>query len=172
MSEESRRPVAEQHGSRSEGDRPWEGIWALSRGAGRWLWRSLASVRLALVLILVLANLGLIGTLLIQVSPETAADPTEYAWWLDNVVRPKLGFWTTPLAFLGLFDVFHSLWFLGTGVLLVTSIVVCSLNRWKQIRRAILGTRVRLGGPSLPRRTRTTSVTRRREVKSETAAIP
>lgn len=140
MRGESRQPVAEVEGPRWE----WGSIWAFSTRVGRWMWRSLASVRLAVVLILLLANFGLIGTLLIQVSPETAADPAEYAWWLENVIRPKLGFWTTPLDFLGLFDVFHSAWFLGTGALLVVSIVLCNLNRWKQIRSAVAGTRVRL----------------------------
>ena len=117
----------------------------LIRGVTGRTWRWFTSVRLAVVLILVLANLSLIGTLLIQVPAETAADPGEYAWWLENVVRPKLGFWTTPISFLGLFDVFHSYWFLGTGVLLVVNIIVCSLNRWKQIRNAVFSTRVRLG---------------------------
>lgn len=117
----------------------------IARTAARRVWRFLSSVRLALVLILILANLTLIGTLLIQVPPDTAADPSAYSWWLENVVRPKLGAWTTPLDFLGLFDVFHSFWFLGTGALLVTNIIVCTLNRWKQIRSAVFPERVRFG---------------------------
>ncbi len=137
----SGRVAAQRNGARRE----WNGAWKvlLKRGIGQ-LWHFFTSVRLAVVLILVHANLSLIGTLLIQVPPETAANPSEYAWWLENVVRPRIGFWTSPLAFLGLFDVFHSPWFLGAGALLVINIVVCSLNRWKQISGAIVGTSVKL----------------------------
>ncbi|MBI4336299.1 MAG: cytochrome c biogenesis protein ResB [Chloroflexi bacterium] len=107
-------------------------------------WRVCGSVRVTVVLILVLIGLSLVGTLLIQVPGEVAADRAEYAWWLQNVVRPKLGLFTTPLAFLGFFDVFHSLWFLGAGALLMASIMVCSINRWKALRSALDGSRVKL----------------------------
>lgn len=72
-------------------------------------------MRLAVILMLMFVGLGLIGTLLIQVPPEAASDPEKYAWWLDSVARSKVGDWVEPLAFLHLFDVFHSPWFLVTG---------------------------------------------------------
>jgi cytochrome c biogenesis protein len=115
----------------------------LARNLPGRVWRFLSSIRLALVLMLILANLTLIGTLLIQAPPETIVSPGEYAWWLDNVARPRLGLWATPLDFLKLFDVFHSFWFLGTGMLLVISISVCTLDRWKQVRSAVFARRVR-----------------------------
>ena len=107
-------------------------------------WRTFASVRLALFLILILAGLSLIGSLVIQVPPNTLANPDEYAWWLDNVASLKLGAWTTPVSSLGLFDVFHSPWFLGSGLLLIASIFACSVNRWGNVKRTITGTKTKL----------------------------
>jgi len=134
--------VAERTDSESP-QHPAKATRQLPRRAGRWVWRFFTSVRINLINILILAGLSLIGTLLIQVSPEVAADPGSYAWWLENVVRPKLGIFTTPLARLGLLDVFHSPWFLGAGSLLMLSIIVCSINRWKELRSSMVGGQVR-----------------------------
>jgi len=67
------------------------------------VWRFFASVRLAIILIIVVSGLSLLG------------------------------------AFLPGIDVFHSLWFLGTGALLILNIIVCSLNRWGNIKSSVLG---------------------------------
>ena len=109
----------------------------VSLAAGTWLWRFFSSVRLAVFLMLAFIGLSLIGTLLIQAPPEVLSDPSAYSVWLEEVAWPKVGAWVGPLAFLHLFDVFHSPWFLGVGALLVTNIVVCSLNRWKGVGKTI-----------------------------------
>lgn len=127
-----------------EGGKATESVKLFVRKQTRSLWRFFSSVRLALILILILTGLSLVGTLVIQVQPEVSADPAEYGWWLENIVRPNLGIWTTPLAFLGLFDVFHSLWFLVAGTMLIVNIVVCSLNRWNGIYSAVFKQRVKL----------------------------
>lgn len=118
---------------------------------GRWLapgirrlWRTFCSVRLALILILVLTGLTLIGTLVIQASADVRADPAEYRWWLDNPARERFGMWTQPMYRLGLFDVYHSLWFLGAGILLVINVLVCTLNRWKGVWVGVTGLKARL----------------------------
>jgi cytochrome c biogenesis protein len=104
--------------------------------AGGKVWRFFNSIRLAVFLILTLTGLCLIGALLIQVPQDVASNSVAYAQWLDNVARTKVGILTHAFAFLRLFDVFHSPLFLLTGALLVTNIVVCSLNRWKGLRRS------------------------------------
>ncbi|MBI4201375.1 MAG: cytochrome c biogenesis protein ResB, partial [Chloroflexi bacterium] len=142
MEEQSPRTLVAE---RMAGGRGTTGTLArLLRDRRRRAWRFFCSVQLAIILILVLTGLSLIGTLLIQVPPGVTADPGEYAWWRENVVRPTLGIWTTPLAFLGLFDVFHSPWFLGAGSLLVVNILACSINRWKSLRAILSGGRIKL----------------------------
>jgi cytochrome c biogenesis protein len=116
----------------------------LLKGLGNRFWRFFTSVRLAVILILILTTLILIGTLLVQVPPDVKQDPSQYGWWLDNVARSKVGILARPLAFLGFFDVYHSLWFLGAGSLLIINITVCSINRWKEIRSAVFSRRIRL----------------------------
>ena len=49
------------------------------------LWHTLTSVRLALILILLIALATLAGTLLDQVPASVASDPTAYDRWLDGV---------------------------------------------------------------------------------------
>ncbi|MDP3062442.1 MAG: cytochrome c biogenesis protein ResB, partial [Chloroflexota bacterium] len=132
-------PRAERPAMRSSG-----ATGRLARDAWRRFWRLFSSVRTAVVLILVLTGLTLIGTLVIQVPPDVAASPSEFAWWKANVAAAKVGFWAKPVGLLGLFDTFHSIWFLGAGILLLVNILVCSLNRWAGIKDAVTGTKVRL----------------------------
>ncbi len=91
-------------------------------------------MRTGLVLILALAVLGLIGTLLVQAPAGLQSDPQAYADWLESL-RPKYGGWTGILDTLGLFSIFSSVWFRGIMVLLMTSVLACSVNRaphlWK-----------------------------------------
>ncbi|MEE9202925.1 MAG: cytochrome c biogenesis protein ResB [Dehalococcoidia bacterium] len=110
----------------------------------RRVWRFFCSVRLALILILVLTGLSVLGALIMQVPPEVKADPADYQWWLNNPARERFGLWAGPLHRLWLFDVFHSPWFLGAGLLLVVNIVVCTLNRWPSVWRSVTQLRVTL----------------------------
>ena len=110
----------------------------------RRVWRFFCSVRLALILILVLTALSVLGALVMQVPAEVKADPESYRWWLQNPAHERFGWLTFPMAFLGLFDVFHSVWFLGAGLLLVVNILVCTLNRWPSIWHSIRHLRVAL----------------------------
>jgi cytochrome c biogenesis protein len=102
------------------------------------IWHLFISMRTGLFLMLVLAFLTLAGTVLTQVPAGVQGDAQAYAQWLDSV-RPKYGGWTEILERTGLFSVFSSIWFKGTVVLLVTSILACSVNRaprlWRQATR-------------------------------------
>ncbi len=112
---------------------------APARRLARWLWQLFRSIRLALFLMLIIAGLSLIGVLIIQAPAGVTADPGLYGLWLENVAKPRLGVWANVLSVLRLFDVFHSPWFLGAGVLLIANIVVCALNRWKAMCSALVG---------------------------------
>ena len=114
----------------------------MKNAVARRVWRFFGSVRLALILILVLTALSVVGALVMQVPPDLKADPDDYRWWLDNPAQERFGLWVTPLAILGIFDIFHSPWFLGVGLLLIINIIVCTLNRWAGIWSSIAQFRV------------------------------
>lgn len=107
------------------------------------LWRPLSSVRLALVVILLIAAATFAGTVVEQMPASVAGDAEARARWLEQAATTYGGF-TTLLHHFGLFGVFHSLWYRLLLALLAVSIVVCSLNRWKTIRAAVFGARVRM----------------------------
>jgi len=107
------------------------------------LWRIFTSMRTALILMLMLAVLALVGTLVVQAPAGMASDPQAYAAWLDTV-RPKYGGWTTPMDMLGAFNIFSSWWFKGIIVLLTTSILACSVNRFKGLWKTAVHPRTRM----------------------------
>jgi cytochrome c biogenesis protein len=104
------------------------------RSSAAKVWRIFTSLKLAIVLILVVVGLTLIGTFVIQVPADYSADPRNYLWWLENIAQPQTGAWYPLLKFWGFFDLFHSFWFIVTGLLLVVNILVCSLNRINQVK--------------------------------------
>ncbi len=87
------------------------------------LWKTFASVKLTIVLLLTLAATSIIGTLIPQ--NET---PAAY-------VQAFGEFFYRLFALLGLFDMYHSWWFRALILLLVGNIVICSIDRlqatWK-----------------------------------------
>ncbi len=103
--------------------------------------RTFSSVRLAIFLIFFLAALSLLGALIPQVPSELASDPLSRTWWLENVAYSRLGNWALFLGSIGLLDVFHSFWFLGTGALLAANVVFCLFNRIRSARLIIANPR-------------------------------
>jgi cytochrome c biogenesis protein len=109
------------------------------------IWRLFTSVRLALVLILLIAAAVLAGTIIHQVPASVVADPSAYAAWLERAEGKYGPFWTRVFDFTQLFNVFFSLWFRLLVALLVANIMVCTINRWKGIWTTTFHTRVRMG---------------------------
>jgi cytochrome c biogenesis protein len=108
----------------------------------KWIWRLFSSVRLAVILILVITALSLLGALLIQAPAEVAKDPGAYSYWIDTVAQPKVGGWAPFLSALSFFNVFRSPWFVIASALLMLNILICSLNRWKEISLSLKGGQV------------------------------
>ncbi|MEE8384638.1 MAG: cytochrome c biogenesis protein ResB, partial [Dehalococcoidia bacterium] len=108
------------------------------------MWHFFTSVRLALVLILLIAAAVLVGTLLDQAPPSVISDPALYAQWLGRAEGRYGVFPTKVLDFFDLFNVFHTLWFRLLIGLLTVNIIVCSLNRWKGIWRTAFPSRIRM----------------------------
>jgi cytochrome c biogenesis protein len=87
------------------------------------LWKTFASVKLTIVLLLTLAATSIIGTLIPQ-NETPAAYVQAFGEFLYRL-----------FALLGLFDMYHSWWFRALILLLVGNIVICSIDRlqatWK-----------------------------------------
>lgn len=104
----------------------------------RWMWRQLTSMRVALLLLLLLAVAAIPGSLV----PQRAHDPGGVARIMTD--SPALGLWLDRF---GLFNVFGSPWFMAIYTLLFVSLVGCIVPRVKLHIRA-----VRADPPAVPRK--------------------
>jgi cytochrome c biogenesis protein len=96
----------------------------------RWAWRQLTSMRVALLLLMLLAVAAVPGTVFPQ-QPQAPEDVATYV--LDH---PTLG---PLLERLGFFDVYASVWFSAIYLLLFVSLVGCILPRSRTHLRAVRG---------------------------------
>jgi cytochrome c biogenesis protein len=122
------------------------------------LWRIFTSMRTALLLMLTLALLALIGSLLVQAPQGLQADPQAYSAWLDGL-RPKYGGWVPIVDRLGLFSVFTSIWFKAILVGLTTSILACSVNRFRGLWKTAIHPRTKMAGTFYDRAPHSATVT-------------
>lgn len=104
----------------------------------RYFWRLFTSVRFALVLILLLAFAFSLGVVIKQVPQELLSFPDEFAGWIETEARPTYGSLTNLFFLLGLFDVFHAVWFRSLLILLFVAITVCTLNRFPAIYQSTI----------------------------------
>jgi len=104
----------------------------------RWVWRQLTSMRVALMLLVLLAVVAIPGSVL----PQRPQNPTAVARYLEE--NPELGRWLDRL---GLFDVFASVWFSAVYLLLFASLIGCIVPRVAVHVRA-----ARSRPPRVPRR--------------------
>jgi cytochrome c biogenesis protein len=100
------------------------------------LWRFLGSTELAVILLIAVILGALVGTLFPQLTPDTAADPVASARWLTTA-QEKYAFLFGLYRGLGLFDVYHSPWFLALVAALLLSTVVCTVDRLRFLWRAV-----------------------------------
>lgn len=89
-------------------------------GWARWAWRQLTSMRVALMLLVLLAVVAIPGSVL----PQRPQNPSAVARYLEE--NPDLGPWLDRL---GLFDVFASVWFSAVYLLLFASLIGCIVPR-------------------------------------------
>jgi cytochrome c biogenesis protein len=100
------------------------------------LWRFLGSTGLAVVLLIAVLLGALVGTLFAQLTPDMAADPAASARWL-TAAQEKYGFLFGLYRALGLFDVYHSSWFLALVAALLLNTVVCTVDRLRVLWKAV-----------------------------------
>jgi len=107
-------------------------------GMLRWTWRQLTSMRVALMLLMLLAVAAVPGSVL----PQRPQDPAAVLRYLQD--NPTTGEWLDRLGF---FDVYSSVWFSAIYLLLFVSLVGCILPRTKAHLQAL-----RSRPPRTPRR--------------------
>ncbi len=107
-------------------------------GMARWAWRQLTSMRVALLLLLLLAVGAVPGSML----PQRGADPAAVTGYFR--AHPASAPWLDRL---GLFDVYAAPWFAAIYLLLFVSLVGCILPRTRRHWAA-----VRARPPAAPRR--------------------
>ena len=100
-------------------------------GFARWCWRQLTSMRVALVLLFLLAIAAIPGSVL----PQVGTDPVRVDEWLEG--NPT---WGPILESLGFFDVYAAPWFAAIYLLLFVSVIGCVVPRtrlhWQAMRAA------------------------------------
>jgi cytochrome c biogenesis protein len=99
-------------------------------GTLRWMWRQLTSMRVALMLLMLLAVAAVPGSLLPQRNQDAAA-VIEYL-----ADHPTAGEWLDRAGF---FDVYTSVWFSAIYILLFVSLIGCILPRSMAHYRALRG---------------------------------
>jgi cytochrome c biogenesis protein len=126
-------------------------------GWGRWFWRQVTSMRVALILLLLLAIAAIPGSVLPQWPQDAAATRA----FVDDH-----SFWGPTLDTLGLLDVFGSAWFTAIYLLLFASLIGCIVPRTAAHYRAL-----RTPVSSAPRSLARYSVQETMQVASAQAAI-
>ncbi len=106
-------------------------------GMGRWMWRQLTSMRIALVLLFMLSLAAIPGSIL----PQREINPTQVLTFYQS--HPA---WAPILNDLQLFDVFESVWFGAIYGLLFISLIGCIVPRsWAHFKM------MRAAPPAAPR---------------------
>jgi cytochrome c biogenesis protein len=98
------------------------------RGTLRWTWRQLTSMRVALMLLMLLAVAAVPGSIL----PQRPQDPAAVVEYLGE--HPTAGEWLDRFGF---FDVYSSPWFSAIYLLLLVSLVGCIVPRTLSHGRAL-----------------------------------
>ncbi|MCK0117248.1 cytochrome c biogenesis protein ResB [Isoptericola sp. S6320L] len=98
------------------------------RGMLRWVWRQLTSMRVALMLLMLLAVAAVPGSIL----PQRSQDPAAVVEYLGE--HPTTGEWLDRFGF---FEVYSSPWFSAIYLLLFVSLVGCIVPRTVAHARAV-----------------------------------
>jgi cytochrome c biogenesis protein ResB len=117
------------------------GGWSRSLG---WLnplravWWLFTNLRFAIVLLALLSFVGLIGTMVPQVPAAIRGDAALEEMWVQSK-EDEFGFLTEPMDRLGIFDIFHAVWFVVLLAMTVVSTGAYVVSRvpgmWASIAR-------------------------------------
>lgn len=123
----------------------------------RWMWRQLTSMRVAIMLLLLLAVAALPGSII----PQVTQDPSGVAQYYQD--SPRLAEWLDRLGF---FDVYASPWFGAVYLLLFVSLIGCIVPRTAVHFRAL-----RAAPPKVPSRLSRFPVRREATVEGSRSSV-
>ena len=102
----------------------------------RALWMLLTNVKFALALVFTAVFSGLLGVLIPQIPSDARENTVARAAWFE-LKRLDFGVWFEFLDALALFDIFHSAWFISLWFVVVVSVTVCTVSRFKPVWRSV-----------------------------------
>ncbi len=108
------------------------------------IWTLFCSVRFAVVLNVALALAAMLGTIIPQMPAGIQNFDVELGQFLDNA-KSRYGDLYGVLYWAGFYNLYQSLWFRMLVVVVVFSIIMCTLNRWQPIMRQIRTPSLRFG---------------------------
>ena len=100
----------------------------------RSLWRFLARMDVVAILIFLILLLAAIGSFLPQTPRTIEEDPGQIELWLDQA-QERYGVLTNVFTKIGAFKLFRTPYFIAVLTLLITSTLLCTLDRWKALWR-------------------------------------
>ncbi len=100
------------------------------------LLRALASLRLAVVLLIIITIAVLAGTLVPQMPAQMRTDVAAYEHWLE-LTHAKYGGRAELFHAIGLFDIFNTWWFRGLIGALSVNTLACTFRRARRVWRGI-----------------------------------
>ena len=139
-----------------------------------WLWHFLSSMRLAMVIMLVIAVLAIPGTIFRQIPAEMALanpqNPDDIAQWLDGV-RPFYGNWTDIYNTLGFYNIFNGLLFRVLTMILTVSLIACSIHRIPGMVKTARNPRVDVGPAFFEHAPQHEAIVSRQSLEATAAAV-
>lgn len=100
------------------------------------IWTLFCSVRFAVVLNVALALAAMMGTVVPQMPAGIQNFQVELQQFMDSA-QSRYGDLSGVLYWAGFYNLYQSLWFRMVVVVVVFSIIMCTLNRWQPIMRQI-----------------------------------
>lgn len=100
------------------------------------VWVMFCSVKFAVVLNVALALVVMLGTVITQMQPGIQRFPSELEAFLRSA-EARYGPFSGFLYWAGFYELYTSLWFRMLVVIVVFSIIICTMNRWQPTLRLI-----------------------------------
>ncbi len=102
----------------------------------RWAWNLLTNVKFALLLVGLAGLAALLGVVIPQMPGPMRNNAAARSAWLE-LQRQDFGPFTGLMEDAGVFEIFYTPWFNGLWVVIIVSVTVCSVSRFRPTWRAV-----------------------------------
>ena len=113
------------------------------RSSARRIWRFFTSVKTAVIFITAVVLTAGAGTFIIQAPGYVLVNDAFFRDWVATEAAPRFGAAADAMAALGLFTIFGSIWLRILLALLSVQVIICTINRWPAIRKALFEPQIR-----------------------------